>query len=165
MKVLFTLILLVISSYISLAQEKLLPRKIRISKGEFNIFFGNRELYNDKRYVNQIEYDLKEHQLRRRKNENKKFKKTSAVTIPDIFTDTSTYLKLDSIFDSFPNYERRGMKMKFYKIDILFYTGLGIPSKTKTIEFLYAPDGFWADENDRNLLEQIIDEYLKMISN
>lgn len=131
--------------------------KIRVAKGNVGLYG---ELYKDRTYQNQIEFDLLNKKIYRRKNESKKFKLTSNISFPSLLIDTTIISQLDKIRD---NYDIDPCKIPeknfFYRIDFIYCDRY--PTYIETFEVSYNPISRQASAT-KTILEKIVDEYYQL---
>jgi hypothetical protein len=138
------------------------PKEIRISQGELKSFFGNGRIYNDIVFKNELEYNFADRTFYFHKKLNKRLKKI-ALSGNDFFDNKENLYKLDSTANNFTDYKAIGEKRSVYKIELIYFNHSGFPRKVKTMIFLY--NRFISENDEKNIIEQTVQEYLKVIKN
>jgi hypothetical protein len=132
------------------------PKKIRVSKGYID---KNGNLYNDRIYIDQFEFDIENKTISKRKNESKEFKKIEKVDFPELLLKSET---IDEILEfkstQIDNPCNIPIKSHFYKIDFLYCNRY--PTYIESFEIDYIPSES-KNYYDKTIMEKIIDEYLK----
>jgi hypothetical protein len=120
-----------------LAQNFELPKKIIISRGRCTSACGYEKGFHNLQFRQELEYNLSDSTFRYRKKLNNKFVKINRPN-PDIFADSSTYQKLDSIYDNFTEFKMSPGKYYIFKIELIYFSAkAGLPLKSKTLIYLW----------------------------
>jgi len=119
------------------AQKFELPQKIIISRGRCTSTCGYQNGFHDLKFCQELEYNLSDSTFRYRKKLNNKFVKINRPN-PGLFADSSTYQKLDSIYNNFTEFKVSPGKYYIFKIEFIYFSDkAGLPLKSKTLIYLW----------------------------
>jgi hypothetical protein len=160
MKVATTILILSFAVYGHAQTE--LPQKIRISKGECASPCGYENGFHDIEFKYQLEYRLADSVFSFRKKLTKNFKELTAIN-SKIFTDSTNYYLLDSLFQNFTDFKSSPGKYYIYKIELIYCkSSTGLPIKTKTMDFLITTN---PNKIHPEFIDSLIDDYHSIIRN
>jgi hypothetical protein len=139
-----------------------LPQKIRISLGKCNSTCGYSEGFNDIYFKQQLEYSLTDSIFRYRNKIKNKFSKLNK-NDSGYFTNPEIYHLLDSLFNTFTKFKTSPGKYYIYRIELIYYTSkIGLPSKTKVMDFLITTN---PERIHPKFIDELITEYEDILKN
>lgn len=156
------IIIILLTLCIQVNAQTDLPQKIRISTGRCNSTCGYALGFNNIRFEQELEYTLSDSTFRYRRIPNKDFKNLE-VNPSVFFTDSNTYIFLDSLFQTFTDFKSSPGKYFIYRIELIYCTSkTGLPAKIKTMDFLITTN---PEKTHPELIETLIEEYQRIKNN
>jgi hypothetical protein len=152
LKVIFLCTILT-ASYSSIYSQ--FPDLIKISRGRCATTCGFSYGFHDVYFINELEYNLSDSTFRFRKKPNKKFI-FSDEKPTQLFTDSNTYIQLDSLFDILTKLPPQRGKYFIYRIELIYeseFEDIGLPRKIKTLELFITT-------NPKRTYPEILDDFL-----
>jgi hypothetical protein len=116
--------------------------------------------HNESNFYKTLKVDVIDSSVWFRKKENRKFKKIDKKPL-DLFFDSQTYIRLDSLIENFANYKKTEPRKKteLYRIELFISASTNGLEVSKAIYVAYNPGA------QTDFLEQLIYEYRQVLMN